>query len=183
MKIKKILSFIIITVAIYSCSSDDGNVIPILDTLDNGAIIEVVSTSNNVIFNNNLDGSLNTIVEYRDAENGSLLDDLNVYITFLDNTDSSGDSTNAIVNQEVLLRTVESTEFTIGEDSFPRHNLIITTQDFLTITNNSLDGIATGDEYIVRFELILTDGRIFSVNNIANNGGLTTDFNIITAVQ
>ncbi|MEP0262802.1 hypothetical protein [Dokdonia sp.] len=183
MKIQKLLLLLIFIITLASCSSDDGNDIPSINDLDNGALVEIVTTADNIIFNNNLDGLLDTIVEYRDSESGSLLDDFNIYITFLDNSDNTGDSTNALVREEVLLRTVEPTEFTLGQDGFPRHNLIITTQDFLTITNNTLDGIASGDEYIVRFELVLTDGRVFSVNNTGDNGGLTSDFNIITTVQ
>lgn len=181
MKIKKILFLTFATIALWSCSDDDSNVIA--DDFDNGAVIEIVGTANNSIVSNTLDGGLTTTLEYRDAENGVLLDVLNVYITFLDNTENAGDSTNAIVRQEVLLRTVASTDFSIGQDGFPRHTLIVTTQDFLSITNNSLDGIASGDEYIVRFEIILTDGRIFSINNTGSNGGLTSDFNIITSVE
>lgn len=183
MKIQKLLFFLIATITLSSCSSDD-NVVPLIDNLDNGAVIEIVSTTDSAIFNNNLDGLLDTIVEYRDSESGGLLDDFNVYITFLDNTENTGDSSNALVSQEVLLRTVEPTEFSLGQDGFPRHNLVITTQDFLTITNNSLDGIAIGDEYSIRFEVVLTDGRVFSLNNTGDNGGgLTSDFNILITVQ
>lgn len=183
MKIQKLLLLLIISITLASCSSDDGNDVPSINSLDNGALVEVVTTADSTIFNNSLDGLLDTIIEYRDSENGSLLDDFNVYITFLDNSENTGDSTNATVGQEVLLRTVEPTEFSLGQDGFPRHNLVITTQDFLAITNNTLDGIAIGDEYIIRFEVVLTDGRIFSVNNTGSNGGLTSDFSIFITVQ
>ena len=182
MEIKKILFIASISlITLYSCSSDDSNVLS--DSFDNGAILEVVDTANNIIFDDNLDGLLDTTVEYRDAENGSLLGEFRVYITYLDNTEDSGDSTSALVRQEVLLRVIESSTFENGQDGFPRHNLVITTQDFLAITNNTLDGISAGDEYIVRFEILLTDGRIFSINNTGSNGGLTSDFNVLTPVQ
>ncbi len=183
MKIKKLLLLVIASTMILSCSSDDENNVPSINDLNNGALVEVVTTADDTIFDDSLDGLLDTVVEYRDSENGSLLDDFNVYVTFIDNSENAGDSTNAIVNQEVLLRTVEPTEFTLGQDGFPRHNLIITTEDFLAITDNSLDGIAAGDDYVVRFELVLTDGRIFSENNTGSNGGLTSDFRIILTVQ
>ncbi|WP_299209165.1 hypothetical protein [uncultured Dokdonia sp.] len=180
MKIKKILFITFATITLWSCSDDDSNVFA--DDFDNGAVLEIVATGNNSVSSDTLEGGLNTTLEYRDAENGVLLDKLNVYITFIDNTENAGDSSNAIVRQEVLLRAVDATEFSIGQDDFPRYNLIVTTQDFLNITNNSLDGIAPGDDYIVRFEIVLTDGRVFSVNNTGSNGGLTSDFNIITTV-
>ncbi|MFT5890567.1 MAG: hypothetical protein ACI9Y7_000660 [Dokdonia sp.] len=181
MKTKNTLLLTLATIILYSCSSDDSNVIA--DSFDNGAFIEAITITDNTIFSDSLEGGLETNLEYRDSGNGGLLDTFNVYITFLDNTDNAGDSTDAIVREEIFLRAIEATTFSIGPDGFPRYNLIVPTQDFLTSTNNSLEGIATGDEYIIRFELVLTDGRIFSINNTGISGGLIGDFSIITPVE
>ncbi|WP_299677364.1 hypothetical protein [uncultured Dokdonia sp.] len=177
---KKILLLTFATIALWSCSSDDSNTSA--DDFENGIIMSIAEITSNTIFNDNLDGNLDINLEYRDAENGALLDKVDIFVTFLDKSENIGDSTSAIT-QEVLLRTVEDTSFSTGDNSFPVHNLIITTQDFLSITNNTLDGIATGDEYITRFEVTLTDGRVFSTNNTANNGGLISNFNVITSVE
>jgi hypothetical protein len=181
MKIKKILLLTLATITLWSCSSDeDSNVLP--DSFDNGAIISIADTTSNIVFDNNLDGKVDINLEYRDAENGALLDKLDVYITFVDNTEDAGDSSNAVL-EEILLRTVEETDFFNGDNDFPVHNLLITTQDFLDVTNNTLDGIASGDQYITRFIITLTDGRVFSTNNTGNNGGLISNFNIVTSVE
>ena len=181
MKIKKILVLTLATITLWSCSSDEDSIL-IPDSFDTGAIISLADTTSNTIFDNSLDGRLDINLEYRDAENGALLDKLDVFITYIDNTEDAGDSTNAIF-EEILLRTVEETEFSNGVNDFPVHNLIITTQDFLDITENTLDGIAPGDEYITRFILTLTDGRVFSTNNTGDNGGLISTFNILTSVE
>ncbi|WP_299763526.1 hypothetical protein [uncultured Dokdonia sp.] len=177
--IKKILLLTFAAVALWSCSSDDSNVRS--DDFENGIVLAADITTN-VIFNGNLDGNLNANLEYRDAENGVLLDKLDVFITYLDRTEDAGNSENAIT-EEVLLRTIEDTSFSNGENDFPVHNLVITTEDFLSITNNTLDGIATGDQYLTRFEVTLTDGRVFSINNIGSNGGLISVFNVVTSVE
>ena len=181
MKIKKILFFALATITLWSCSSDeDSNVLP--DNFDNGAIISIANLTSNVIFDDNLEGGIDVNLEYRDSENGALLDKLDVYVSYFDRSENVGDSSNAIFG-ELLLRTVEETDFSNGENEFPVHNLVITTQDFLDLTNNTLDGIAPSDEFITRFEITLTDGRVFSTNNTGNNGGLISNFNIVTRVE
>ncbi|GGG26687.1 hypothetical protein GCM10011344_29310 [Dokdonia pacifica] len=180
MKMKKILLLMLATVTLWSCSSDDSNVLP--ESFENGVIISIADITTNVIFNNNLDGRLDIDLEYRDAENGSLLDKVDIFVTFLDKTDNTGNN-NGVIEEEVLLRTVENTGFSIGDNDFPVHNLVITTEDYLSITNNTLDGITAGDEYITRFEVTLTDGRVFSTNNTGSNGGLISNFNVVTSVE
>lgn len=180
MRMKTILLLILATITLWSCSTDDSNALT--DNLDNGVILSIADTTSNVIFNDNLDGGVDINLEYRDSENGVLLDKVDVFITFVDATGDVGDSTNAILD-EILLRTIDDTSFSNGVNDFPIHNLLITTQDFLDITNNTLDGIASGDDFITRFELTLTDGRVFSINNTANNGGLINDFSFTTPVE
>lgn len=181
MKIKELLLFICISATLWNCSSDDSN--RIIDDFDNGAVVETVTITNNAVSSDTLEGGLDTILEYRDSENGALLDDFNIYVTFLDNTDNTGNNPDVIEGQEVFLRSIEATDFMIGTAGFPQFNLMISTEDFLTATNNTLEGIAPEDEYIIRFELILTDGRVFSTNNTGISGGLIGTFSIITPVE
>lgn len=180
MKIKKILLLALATITLWSCSSDDSNATP--DQFENGVILSLAATTSNVIFNDNLDGGVDVTLEYRDAVDGDLLEKLDVFITFVDSTEDAGDSSNAIT-EEILLRTVEAADFSTGSNEFPVHNLIITTQQYLDITNSTLETIAPGDDFIARFVLTLTDGRVFSTNNTGNNGGLISSFNIVTSVE
>ena len=124
----------------------------------------------------------NIDIEYRDGDQGALLDNLKVYVTYSDNSDSAGDSSNAIF-QEVLLKTVESSAFSTNTTDFPTYNLQVSTQEFLNASNNTLEGIAVNDNFFTRFEVTLTDGRVFSTNNTGNNGGLNIDFSVNTLVQ
>ncbi len=176
MKIKKLLCATLLAVAFTSCGDDDSNVNNLIESLDNGAVVQVTDTNSNTLFSDNLEGALNTTLEYRDSQNGSLLDTMDVFVTFIDNSEDAGDSSNAIVDQEVLLSTIQNDAFNPGENNFPVFNLLVNTEDFLVITNNTLEGIEPGDLFVIRLELTLTDGRVFSSNNIGNNGGLSSDF-------
>lgn len=180
MKIKKILLFALTTVTLWSCSTDDSN--NPTESFDNGAFVSLATVTSNTIANNSLDGGVDVDLEYRDSQDGVLLDKLDIYVSYFDRSENEGDSSNATFGEQ-LLRTVQETSFFVGENDFPVHNLVITTQDFLDLTNNTLDGIAASDQFITRFEITLTDGRVFSTNNTGNNGGLISDFNIVTTVE
>jgi len=182
MKTNKILLLISLTLLTFSCKEDD-KLSNINADADFGAVIEILTTQTNGLSSANLDGALRATMEYRDAEEGTLLDNMKVYITFKDFTSDAGDSSGALVDQEVLLRTIDVANFSNGTNNFPVTALNITSEDFLNNTNNTLSSIATGDEFSTRLELTLTDGRIFSSNNVGDNGGLNSDFRIVTKVQ
>lgn len=180
--ISRVLLILILCIQVNCTTDDNGSTDPIND-VTNGAVIQRVATASNILFSENLDGSLDTLLEYRDAEEGTLLDELQIFVLFMDNSEGEGNSTDAIVDSEVLVRTVNASEFETGELGFPRYNLVINSEDFLTATNNTVEGIATNDIFFTRLALFLTDGRVFSSSNISNNGNLNTDFIILTEVE
>ena len=182
MNLRKLVYFVLISFALTSCSSDDEDINPATD-VTNGAVVQRTATTSNTLFMDSLNGSLDTLLEYRDAEQGTLLAEMQVFVTFFDNSEGLGDSTTAIVGSEVLLLTVNASQFTNGVSDFPLYPLVISSQEFLDATNNTLEGIATNDRFVTRLGLILTDGRVFSISNIANNGNLNTDFVIVTNVE
>lgn len=171
-------------VSLLSCENDDNvNTSSIQEQADTGAVVEVVALTNNSLTVGTAEGSLETTLEYRDGENGSLLDTMTVYITFMDNTENEGDTSSALVNQEVLFTTVDAASFGTGTNGFPVYDLAISSLEFLAATSNTTESIAVSDIFSTRFELLLTDGRIFSSSNIGNNGGLNSDFTINTEVR
>ena len=182
MKTNNVLLLLCLALISFSCKEDD-KLSNINNDADFGAVVEIVSTETNSLSTANLEGALKTSLEYRDAENGTLLENMKVYITFRDFTQDEGDSSGALVNQEVLLRTIDAANFSNGANNFPVTDLNINAEDFLNTTNNTLSSIAAGDDFLTRLELTLTDGRVFSTNNISDNGGLNSDFSIITKVQ
>lgn len=143
-----------------SCDSDDRSPSDFLAESDRGALIRSLDTQNNSISAETLDGSLEAFLEYTDNEQGQLLDRLDIYTTFSDQS-ADGDSSMAIT-QEVLIQSIEETAFEIGVNDFPTYQMTITAQEFLAATNTTMESIATGDTFTTRLELVLTDGRTFS---------------------
>lgn len=176
--------FITLLMAFVSCEDDNNNDLSnITEQSSTGAVVEIVSTTNNSISSETEEGSLETTLEYRDGENGTLLSQMNVYLTFFDNSTSEGDSSQAIVNQEVALSTIDASAFEIGVNGFPVYNLNISASEFYDATNNTAESTAASDIFTTRFELVLTDGRIFSSTNTGANGGLNSDFTINTVIE
>lgn len=158
----KLLSLLSLCIIIASCSDDESSPLDILEDAQQGALIVAVETQNNSIASDTASGSLEVLLEYSDAQQGALLDKMNIYATFFDQS-ADGDST-AAVTEEVLLRTVEKTLFEEGSNDLPTYQMNIAAQEFLTVTNNTSESIASGDTFATRLELVLTDGRTFSFN-------------------
>lgn len=159
MKIK-ILPIAGLLLASISCSTDESSPLDVLEDAEQGALIVAIETQNNTISADTTEGSLEVLLEYSDENQGQLLDKMNIYTTFFDQS-AEGDSSNAIT-EEVLLSAIEETEFQDGTNNLPTYQMTITAQEFLTATNTTNESIASGDMFATRLELVLTDGRTFS---------------------
>ncbi len=177
----KLLSLLSLCIIITACSSDESSPLDILDQADQGALIVALETQNNAISGETLDGSLEVLLEYSDSEQGQLLDKMNIYTTFRDNSDD-GDSAEAIL-EEVLLKSVDNTEFENGANNLPTYQMNITSQEFMSITNNTNESIGNGDEFFTRLELVLTDGRTFSFAESDDFGPQVATFIFLTEVN
>ena len=156
----KILTLIALFMIFTSCSDDETSPVDLLSQAERGALINAVEFQNNGILGGTLEGSLEVLLEYTDDEQGNLLDEMNVYTQFIDQ--SEDDDNTDVITTEVLLRTVDSETFLTGINNLPTHQLNITAEEFLNITNNTIETIEVGDSFTTRLELVLTDGRIFS---------------------
>ena len=145
----------------------------IIDNETRGAVLRTVSVLSNEIPIES-DGSLSegasfgVILEEQDQEGGDLLDFVEVYVGFRDNTGDENDTA------EALIETIPSTEFTIGAFGLPRVTYSITAEDMLAFMGISSTVIEGGDQFAIRFELVLTDGRRYSFAD--NSGTLTGSF-------
>jgi len=69
------------------------------------------------------------------------------------------------------LRNVPASEFSPGPFNLPRVTLTVPLAEILTAIGGTSDGVYVDDTFLFREELILTDGRVFSVDNA---GGIIT---------
>ncbi|WP_405399132.1 hypothetical protein [Maribacter sp. Asnod2-G09] len=155
---------------ITSCDDDGGKVIDevfaettrgaVLRTIESGGVFDRFDTSTSFAFT----------FEEQDYEDGDLLEKVDLYISFDDNTEANGDSS----VDEILIQTYLPADFTDGEFGLPRASYETTLANALSqlgLVEGDFDG---GDAVQFRLILTLTDGRTFT--NDDSTGTITGSF-------
>jgi len=142
---------------------------------ERGAVLRGFEVTSNQVAINSATNTINdgenfgVILQEQDQEGGELLSAVEVYVGYSDNT-SDGANDKA----EVLTETLDASAFEKDEFGLPRIDYSITGQAMQSAVGLSDADLAGGDNFTVRFELVLTDGRRFSAAN--NSGTITGSF-------
>ncbi|MBO6533157.1 MAG: hypothetical protein JJ885_05535 [Muricauda sp.] len=166
-----ILLFSGAALCISSCDEGDTVVDQVTAGTERGAILRTITVISNELPVGDESGNFAVELEVQDSEDGELVNQVEVYVGFRDNTEEIGPGTNV---EETLFATISSTTFTNGPFGLPRFTYSATLPDMLAHVNRTNDDITGGDQFTIRFELVLTDGRRFSFAN--NTGTLTGSF-------
>lgn len=156
-----------------SCDDGDALIDEVTANTTRGAILRTVEIRADEILvgATSLDGEFDATFEVQDSQDGDLVESIEVYTRFLDNTTSEGSD---LTTSETLYTTISSSEFFEGEFGLPRVDFSITASEMSTSTGVPATAIDGGDEFRIRFELVLSDGRRFSFAN--NTGTITGSF-------
>lgn len=160
-----------VTMLFNACDEGDAVVDDVVANTTRGAILRTVNLISNELPIGVADAEFSVELEVQDEENGALVDNIEVYLGFRDNSDDGGPD---LDKDEILATTLPSSSFTIGEFDLPRTSYSIPLTDMLSSLGLSDTDIDGGDQFTVRFELVLTDGRRFSFAD--NSGTLTGSF-------
>jgi len=104
--------------------------------------------------------SVTTTFEVEDNKEGALLQDVQVYSAF----NSSADAANSV--PEVLVRTIDASEFTTNADGLPSIEVTFTLGELAAASGLTESDYTGGDSFTIRYALNLTDGRTFSSDNL-----------------
>jgi len=171
--IKKILPlFAALSLVAISCDEGDAIVDEVTENTDRGAILRTVNLISNEIPIGNDESRFAVEVEIQDSENGDLVQSVEVYAGFRDNTVAEGEPD--LDAEDVLVTTLDPSTFETGPFGLPRFSYEITLPELvgiLPIDNADVDG---SDQFTVRFELVLVDGKRYSFAD--NTGTLTGSF-------
>lgn len=154
-----------------SCDEGDAVVDDVTAGTERGAILRTVNVTSNELPIGVSDGFFGVELEVQDSENGNLVSSIDVFANFRDETPDNG---KGATTPEAMVESISPSTFTTGEFGLPRLNYEITLPALLSATGVAESDIDGGDQFRVRFELVLSDGRRFSFDQ--NSGTLTGSY-------
>lgn len=158
----------------FSCTEADNEIDKVFEGTTRGAVLRTINVVSNELPTDNIADASATFavdLEIQDEQNGDLTESVEVYVRFRDNTIADG-GTDAS-KPEVLLSTIASSSFTQGP-LLPRLSYSAGITEILSALSLTEGDVAGGDDFVFRFELVLTDGRRFSVAQ--NSATITGSF-------
>lgn len=172
MKLRLFLTALIAFGLTISCEDGETVFDDIIDNTERGAILRTINVISDEIPIGSDDSFFGVELEVQDQENGDLVSGIDVFVGFRDNSVAEGGTD--LSTDEVLATTLDASTFETGPFGLPRTSYEITLPELvaaLPIDNSDVDG---SDQFTIRFELVLVDGRRFSFDD--NTGTLTGSF-------
>lgn len=154
-----------ILVGMASCEDDEQNVTDFVqETVERGAVLRTTEIISNELPIGIEGASFSIEVEEQDQEDGDLLESVDVFARFTDNSEDDGDTTGASMD-EFFIFNIPASEFTDGPFGLPRTVITVPLTDLASMASVSEEDLFGGDTFTIRLSLNLTDGRVFSSNN------------------
>jgi hypothetical protein len=163
------LAYIFLFFIAISCSNDDKAINALFEGTERGTILRNINKVSKDFIHNDFESAFELEIEEQDLEEGDLLDFVRVYIAFRDQTAGGSDTS----TQEIILKDIQANAFAIGPDALPRTTVLVTYQEAINALSINTLLIEPGDQFDLRLETHLTDGRIFSTED--TTASLLTD--------
>jgi len=161
MKMKNILKIFVFcfgTFLLFNCSNEDKIIDTVFDNVQGGAILRTIKVNRATFKIDDPSTKWSIIVEEQDGANGALFSEIKLYAT---HTSSDG-----VNSEEVFLKSIPASSFTPGgENGYLRGEVSASLAETLIALNLSASDYTNLDNFTIRLELILRDGRKFSVDD------------------
>lgn len=153
--------FMIPAVCLFSaCNTDEKPIETVLQAA-NGAFLRTIQINECEFHINDPDSMFSIMLEEQDVEEGALMELVNVYVEFLDNTVEQTDYS----SDEILLRTMTPEDFSPGNFGLPVVGLDYSFQELMDATGVSHGNVSCKDQFLIRLELKISTGFTFSTGN------------------
>lgn len=166
---KRLLLLLLGLIFIISCKSDDKTIDVVNAGIERGVVLRNIERVSSNVINGDLSSFFSVLVEEQDVEEGGLLDRVILHVRFVDRTPENGDFSTV----ENVLKEIPKSEFLNGPFDLPRTTMTATYEELVQATGADFQSILSGDQFEIRAELILTDGRSFS--NDSGSASILTD--------
>jgi hypothetical protein len=149
----------------FSCQDSENTIDTVLD-YETGAILRTISVDSQLLNASDPVSLFSVTIEEQDEQDGGLLQEVRVLVELRDlTTDFTTPATG-----EVLVQTIPASEFSPGPVGLPRTQVNMAFGDAAAALGLPLDpetGYNPGDIFVVKLELVLTDGRVFGASSAA----------------
>lgn len=157
MKTKNIICIFLFILC--GCSDDEKTAEFVENNREVGAYVRTITIENSEYHINQQNNTFETVLEVQDEDDGGLLDKIDVYITFKDNTQDDGGNDSV---PETFLKSLDRDVFQTGAFGLPRTTLSISQDAALETLELDESNINCKDQFLVRIVLKLIDGREFT---------------------
>ncbi len=148
-------------VVFLSCNDDDKAVDIVFSDAQVGAVLRTQSIDNLIFDTSQPELPVQFTLEYQDGQGTPLLSDVDVFISFVDNTPENGDNSRT----PEIFTTLSNQDFIDGINGLPVIDVTITTEELLETLALNSSQLSCTDKFIIDLTLNLTDGRSFSNDN------------------
>ena len=154
----KYIYFLMIALLCVNCSSDEKTIEVVEEGITYGAVLRTLQFNNTTFIVGDSSGVYSVDLEEQDELDGDLFESVDVYAQFIDNTSSNGGTSSS----EVLVKSLPADSFVLGPVGLPRTTLEIPFTDLLNATNKVLNEVSCKDQFKIRLDIKLSDGRSFT---------------------
>lgn len=154
-----------LAIPLMACNTDEKAIETVMNELEYGSVIRTLSFNNSEFVVDDLSSVFSVNIEQQDEEDGALLEAVDLYVRFKDNTVTGNDFSTS----EIKFRTLLPDDFTPGgHDNWPRMTLELGYSELLAATNVAHANVSCKDQFLVRLEVKLTNGLVLTVGNASS---------------
>jgi len=158
----KFLLSLMIVASVASCAEEDGTIYDVLE-YETGAVLRTLSV-NAALFNNSIPTSeFSVTIEEQDAQDGALLESVDIYVTLRDLTSDNGTT----VAADKFVKSFDASVFTTSPVGLPMATVSANYGEAFAALGISAADVTAGDIFLMELRLNLTDGRTFGKNSAA----------------
>lgn len=156
-----LLITLVIVSAFSSCTEGDKAIEEVFEEVDRGAVLRTSELRNDEFLISDLNSSVTLVLEEMDVKDGGLLQSVTVFLSFIDRTPENG----SLQLPEKAIEEIEKGRFESSPNGLPLLRYSLSFQEALEKLSLSIGQVSCKDEFVLRFDLNLSDGRRFSTSN------------------
>lgn len=155
--LKLFLAIIALTSLQFCTDKEDSAFNQALDGTTKGAILRIVSEPSKTFNFFDTSSKWSIVVEAQDEQDGQLLKEVRMFSKYTKGT---------VTTAERLYKTFPASVFKVaGNRNLPQYTISITLAETLSFFAITAGSYTPADEFAMRFEYVMTDGRIFTTTN------------------